>query len=136
MKYIFFIALLAMVGLSAASVEVQIINPEDGARIELGSTVVAGVLLEIHGEENISARMLVDGDPTRSLTWRPTTEGEYVLIVQVANNPEFVGAASDFVVVTVYEPERSEYASANAPLAPGEGIAPPSIPMSRHDGLK
>jgi hypothetical protein len=137
MKYIFFMALLAIVGLSAASIEVQITNPEDGARIELGKTVIAEIILEVAGEENISARLLVDGTPTGSLTWRPTTEGEYVLTVQAANNPEFVGAVLDFVVVTVYDDTPRHDSSrlmAVEPTTPRAGKkAPPGIPKDSRD---
>ena len=111
MKCIFLIAMVAMIGLSAASLDVQIISPEDGTRIELGSKVVARIIMEVAGEENISTRLLVDGSPTKGLAWKPMAPGEYVLTIQAANNPDFVGAVSDFVVVTVYDdsPIRGRY---------------------------
>ena len=137
MKCIFLIAMVAMIGLSAASLDVQIISPEDGTRIELGSKVVARIIMEVAGEENISTRLLVDGSPTKGLAWKPMAPGEYVLTIQAANNPDFVGAVSDFVVVTVYDDAPIRGATWIAPTAPPATpmtkLAPPGITKDRRD---
>ena len=128
MKCIFLIALVAMIGLSAASLDVQITNPEDGTRIELGSTVIAGIIMEVTGEENISVRLLVEGSPTKGLAWKPMAPGEYVLTIQAANNPDFVGAVSDFVVVNVYDTPKAVPVTFTHPAPQSGKSAPPGIP--------
>jgi hypothetical protein len=131
MKLVYiFLAMVLMIGISAASFEVRITYPEEGADMAIGKAIVPAFSLQTIGEKNVSVRLLVGGVPSPTLYWMPKTEGEYVLTIQAANNSEFVGAASDSVAVYMYEPEPGEEPEPDtfSPPGPFAGSPPPSGP--------
>lgn len=101
------IVLFAIIGMSsAARPPIAIIySPEDGGVYETNTEIELDTMYRGSGNEEIYARILLDGEPYLSSTLMFEIAGEHTIIFEVAKNPEFANPTSAKAKITIVEPE-------------------------------
>ena len=96
------IALLAIMGIAAATVEdVIIISPHDGDTFNTGDTVKIKSQVSGTNDGPMSVRTLINGERVRTSMWVPTKAGEYTITVEAADDKKFTDPIWDSVTIIV-----------------------------------
>ena len=98
----FLIALFAIMGIAAATVShVDIISPQDGDEFSVGDTIKIRSQVSGSNEGDIFVRMLINDVRVRRSNWVPTEPGEYIIMVEAADNSDYTNSIKDNVEINV-----------------------------------
>ena len=100
------IVLFAIIGMSSAARMpiAKIYSPVDGGVYDTNTEIELDTMYRGSGNEEIYARILLDGEPYLSSTLMFETAGEHTITFEVAKNPDFASPASATVKITIVEP--------------------------------